>query len=106
MDARSKYRETLLVLFLIVLLGGSISFALYFLTLGILGHVFAAVAGIALVGFVHYAVWGYSMSKEVAGEREEAELRERLEAEPWEQPETTHPLERGFEEHIRKPPKR
>lgn len=95
-QTRSKYRETVLALFLVVIMGGAISFFLYFLTLGVLGHVFAAVAGIALVGFLHYALWGYSMSREVAGEKEEAELKERIEAQPWEQPETEHPLHRRY----------
>lgn len=104
-EARNKYRETLLALFLIVLLGGSSAFFLYFLSLGMLGHVFAVVAWISLVGFLHYALWGYSMSREVAGEREEAELKERLEAEPWERPETEHPLQRTYDTHIRKLPK-
>ena len=91
---RNRYRETVLALFLVVIVGGAVSFVLYFLTLGAMGHVLAAVAGIALVGFLHYALWGYSMSREVAGEKEEAELKERLEAEPWELPDTEHPLHR------------
>ena len=36
------------------------------------------VAGIGLVGSLHWLLWGQALTQEVAGEREEEELRERL----------------------------
>jgi hypothetical protein len=48
---------------------------LNFITFGVIFHVLVAVVGIALVGFLHYLLWGQSLSQEVAGEREEEELR-------------------------------
>jgi hypothetical protein len=48
--------------------------------LGIFIYVIAAVVGIAAVGFLHYAIWGYALSQQVAGEREEQRVKDLLEA--------------------------
>jgi hypothetical protein len=77
----SKSRETLLTISLVLILGGAMLFFLNLVSMGIVFHVISAVLAITVVGFLHYALWGYSMSQQVAGEREEMELRERLEAE-------------------------
>jgi hypothetical protein len=47
-------------------------FAIYF---------FAAVTGTAALGYVHYWLWGRALDHEVAGEREEEELRASIESE-------------------------
>jgi hypothetical protein len=77
----NRSRETLLSVGLIVVLGGAMAFFLNLVSMGILFHVLAAVLAITIVGFVHYAVWGYAMSQEVAAEREELERREQIETE-------------------------
>jgi hypothetical protein len=77
----NKNRETLLTIALVLVLGGAMVFFLNLISLGIFFHVIVAVLAITMVGFLHYALWGYAMSQEVAGEREEMELRERMEAE-------------------------
>jgi hypothetical protein len=75
----SRRRENILTVVLVVLLGGSFAFFLDMVTLGTFRFVIFTVMGITLVGYLHYVLWGYSLSQEVAGEREEAELRESME---------------------------
>jgi len=78
---QSKGRENLLTIVLVLLLGGSFTFFLVVVSLGVFQYVIATVIGITLLGYLHYVLWGYSFSQEVAGEREEAEFRDRMEAE-------------------------
>ncbi len=76
---RNKGRETIVTLTLIVVLGGALVFFLHFITLGVFSYVIAAIIAIAAVGFLHYALWGYALSKQTAGEREEQRIRDLLE---------------------------
>ncbi|MCI0376365.1 MAG: hypothetical protein L0215_02035 [Gemmataceae bacterium] len=78
--SRRKGRETLLTLVLVAILGGAFIFFLNLATMGYAFHVLAALFGIAVVGFMHYVVWGYALSQQVAGEREEERLKEQSEA--------------------------
>ncbi len=85
-----KGRETLLTFSLVAILGGAFIFFLNLVSLGIFAYVVAAIIGIAAIGFIHYALWGYALSQQVAGEREEQRLKDLLEAElddgdptPW-----------------------
>jgi hypothetical protein len=82
---RPSARENLLTIVLVLLLGGSLIFFLIMVSMGVFQYVIATVIGITLLGYLHYVLWGYSLSQEVAGEREEEELRQRLQAdeEPW-----------------------
>jgi hypothetical protein len=70
----------LLAFVLVFLLGGAIFFFLNFVSFGIFFYVLIAVAAITMVGFLHYALWGHALTQEVAGEREEQQLRERMDA--------------------------
>lgn len=79
--ARNKGRETVLTIALTFVMGGAFFFFLNLVSLGVFFYVLAAVFGMTAVGFLHYVLWGYAFSQEVAGEREEEELRRRLEAE-------------------------
>src|SRR5262245_45459835 len=78
-DIRRKSRETILSLSLLAILGGAILFFLNFVSLGIFFYVFAAIVGIAAVGFLHYMLWGYALSQQVAGEREEERIKAEME---------------------------
>src|SRR6478672_6426942 len=53
------------------------------------GGLLLQIAGIVLIGIVvgwfHYRLWGRSLVTQTAGEREEAELRAKLEKDQWEQ---------------------
>jgi len=70
-------RGTLLTLVLTLLCGGGILFFLVLVSGGFFGYVIAAVLAIALVGYVHYRLWGQSMTRQVSGEREAQEEQER-----------------------------
>jgi hypothetical protein len=88
----TKGRDTLLTFALIIILGGAFFFFLNLVSLGIFIYVIAAVVGMAAIGFLHYAIWGYALSQQVAGEREEQRVKDLLEANddhdepmPWKQ---------------------
>jgi hypothetical protein len=59
------------LLFLILISGG------FFL------YVLLGVGLIALVGLLHYALWGAVLHERTEGEREEERLRQEAEADPW-----------------------
>jgi hypothetical protein len=80
-SAKSGGRETFLTVMLLLLLGGGIFFFLNMVTFGFFAYVMLAVLGLTWLGMFHYALWGHALSQEVAGEREEEELRRRMEAE-------------------------
>jgi hypothetical protein len=53
------------------------------------GYVLALVGVLLLLGVVagvHYLLWGRSMARNTAGEREEEEMREQLEPNEWDVP--------------------
>jgi hypothetical protein len=67
----------MLTLILTLLGGVGILFFLVLVSGGFFGYVIAAVLAIALVGYVHYRLWGQSMTQQVSGEREVQEEQER-----------------------------
>jgi len=52
---------------------------LILITGGFFFYVFAVLGGMVMLGFFHYLVWGWLLESEVAGEREEEQLRQRAE---------------------------
>lgn len=79
-DAPRRKRETILTLMLTAVLSGGILFFLILISGGFFIFVVACVFAIALVGLMHYLLWGQALSREVAGEREAEESRARWEA--------------------------
>lgn len=77
-------RETFLTVFLALMLGSAFLFFLYLLTFGFVFYIVVAVLAMVFVGYLHYALWGYSLSQETAAEREEELIRQRMEAEEME----------------------
>ncbi len=77
----SRGRETFLTIFLVIVFGGAFVFFLDFISMGIVSVVFKVIIGMTVIGSIHYLLWGHSLSQEVAGEREEYELQQRLQAE-------------------------
>ena len=77
-------RENLLTVFLALLLGTALLFFLHLITFGLVFYVMAAVLAMVFVGYLHYALWGFTLSEETAGEREEELTRQRMEAEELE----------------------
>lgn len=62
-------KGTFVTLMLTTVLGGLFLFFLNVVSFGAFSYVLASVFGIAFVGFAHYAVWGYSLSKDLSQER-------------------------------------
>lgn len=62
-------RETVVNLALVFFIGGLMIFFLNLISLGVFTYVLGAAVVFAMVGFVHYALWGYAMSRDVADER-------------------------------------
>ncbi len=62
--------SNLFLLLLVVLLVAALAVVLTFLTLGTFAYVLVIVLTITLVGFVHYATWGQSMTHETSEEHE------------------------------------
>ena len=76
----NRNRETLLALAMVMMLGG----AFFFFVTAIFGVVFNVIVlmmSVAAIGYLHYYLWGHGLSQNTAGEREEHELQQRLEAE-------------------------
>jgi hypothetical protein len=82
-NPQRKGRETALTLGLTGLFGGGFLLFLIFVSGGFFFYVALAVLAIGLVGTLHYYLWGQSLMREVAGEREEEELRQRQEEEDF-----------------------
>ena len=87
---RKRGQETMLTFALLAILAGAFFFFLNFATFGAFSYMIAAIIAMTALGFLHYVVWGYALSKQVAGEREELRLKDMLEAEredddpmPW-----------------------
>lgn len=70
-------RESALTFTLVAVLGGAFVFFLNMVSLGVFFYVVAAIFGMVAIGYVHYVLWGHSMSQDVAGEREEELLKQR-----------------------------
>ena len=72
-------RETMLSFMLVAVFGGAIFFFLNFVALGIFVYVIGAVVGVTAVGFLHYVLWGYDLSEEVAEEMQRERLKQQQE---------------------------
>jgi hypothetical protein len=90
-DSSQDTRATFLVVAVAILFGIPCIGFLGLVTDGLIFIVPVGLVLIAAVAFVHYLFWGRSMAQSTAGEREEEELREKLEAEEWDLPETRRP---------------
>ena len=75
-----RNRETALAFALLLFLGAAFFLLLNFF-FGAIGVVLAVMVGVATFGYLHYLLWGHTLSQETAGERAEEQYRQRLEAE-------------------------
>jgi hypothetical protein len=85
MDAnqRPPRRQTFLTVFLALLLGLFALLVLILVSGGFFLYVIYLALAIAGIAAVHYVLWGRALSREVAGEREEEQLRQRAAADDW-----------------------
>src|SRR5262245_4514674 len=77
-------RENMLAIMLTLMTLGGFGVFLIVVTGGLLLQIVGVVIIGAAVGWVHYRLWGRSLVEKTAGEREEAELKEKLDGESWE----------------------
>jgi hypothetical protein len=80
-NVQRQRRETFLAFLLTSLVGGGLFLFLMVITGGFFLYCLLAVVAIGVVGYLHYLLWGQSLTQEVSGEREQEEERERWEAE-------------------------
>lgn len=82
----STGRETILTLVLVIVFGGAFALFLDLISMGILSAIVKITLGLIIFGALQYLIWGYWLSRDVAGEREELELRDKMQAdsEAWE----------------------
>jgi Flp pilus assembly protein TadB len=76
---RRSSRETRLTFLLVAVFAGSFVFFLNFVSLGIFFYVIVAVLAIVGVGFLHYVLWGYSLSQELAEQMHREQLKQQQE---------------------------
>ena len=76
---RRSGRDAWLSFLLVALLGGAVVFFLNLVSLGIFFYVIVAVVGIMAVGFLHYVLWGYSLSEELAEQMQQERLKQQCE---------------------------
>lgn len=82
-NQRPPRRQTFLTVFLALLLGTFALLVLILVSGGFFLYVLYLALAIAGIAFIHYALWGRALSREVAGEREEEQLRQRAAADDW-----------------------
>jgi fatty acid desaturase len=75
-----QQRHALLAVFLTVLGVLFFGVVLVLLSGGFFMYVVLLPAAIFLMGLLHYVLWGRAFTEEVAGEREEEQLRQRAQA--------------------------
>lgn len=76
----SSGRGSLLSILLALFFGGGFLLFLILVTGGFFMYVVSIVGAIAILGLLHYVVWGEAMTREVAAERAAEEAKARLEA--------------------------
>src|SRR5438552_1084744 len=81
-DSRVRQqRSVLLSLMLTVLFGSGALFLSFLLCGGLSISILAVIGGFVATGYLHYLLWGHSLSHEVRGELEEQEHEGELEDE-------------------------
>jgi len=78
---RRSGRETWLTFMLVAVFAGSFVFFLNLVSLGMFFYVIVAVLAIVGVGFLHYVLWGYSLSQECAEQMHQEQLKQQQERE-------------------------
>ena len=77
------HRSSLLTVMLTII-GGSLFLLVLFITCGgFIIPIGAIVTGIAVVGLIHYLLWGHSMTEAVADEREQEQAADPMADDDW-----------------------
>jgi Flp pilus assembly protein TadB len=78
-DQWSRQRGTFLSILFTALLAGAFLFLIFISCGGLSLQMLAVVLVIGAIGYLHYFFWGRALDREVAGEREEQQIRDTLE---------------------------
>ena len=77
------HRSSLLTVMLTII-GGSLFLLVLFIACGgLIVYIGAVVGGIAVIGLIHYLLWGHSLTEAVAQEREQEEITDPLGDDDW-----------------------
>jgi hypothetical protein len=76
-------RENMLAIMLTAVVLGVFGVFMIVVTGGLLLQLLGVVIAGSAIGWIHYRLWGRTLVEKTAGEREEAELRDKLEGEEW-----------------------
>jgi hypothetical protein len=77
------HRSSLLTVMLTII-GGTLFLVVLFISCGgLIVYVGAVVGGIAVIGLIHYLLWGHSLTEAVAQEREQEEAADPLGDDDW-----------------------
>ena len=79
----ADHRSSLLTVMLTIIGGSLFLFVLFITCGGFIIYIGAVVAGIAVIGLIHYLLWGHSLSETVADEREPEEAGDPLADDDW-----------------------
>ena len=79
----ADHRSSLLTVMLTII-GGSLFFVVLFIACGgVIIYIGAVVGGIAVIGLIHYLLWGHSLTEAVADEREQEEIADPRADDDW-----------------------
>jgi hypothetical protein len=93
-DAARQRRQNFLSVFLTVLAAAFFLFVLILISGGFFFYVLQVALGVTGLIALNYLLWGRALSMQVAGEREEEQLRERAAAAEWPEEEEPRPFRR------------
>ena len=79
----ADHRSSLLTVMLTIIGGSLFLFVLFITCGGVIIYIGAVVAGIAVIGLIHYLLWGHSLSEAVADEREPEEAGDPTADDDW-----------------------
>lgn len=86
-----SYRGTIISVLSMTILAAAGMVVMFALCGGLSVYTAAVIGGVIALGCLHYLWWGRALSRQVAGEREETEIRDRMgaavdppEEDPWE----------------------
>jgi signal transduction histidine kinase len=85
-DNIRRGRETTLIAVMLTILIAAFILFLNFVSLGLFFYVIAAIFTMGTVGFLHYMLWGQSLTEEVAREREAFLRQQKRELDEMENP--------------------
>lgn len=89
-QSKRKRRETIITFTLFAMMIAIFVVFLNLVSFGLFFHVIAIVLGIMVIGFFHYALWGYGLSEEVTRERQAWLKEQQVELEKQEHPYAIH----------------